>query len=84
MKKLNLLVRLGISAAAGFGALVLAAFVVTLIDLYMTGHGYPSITREVITWDPAGVHMSIGDVGMLSAMVVAAVSIWYLTGLGRD
>lgn len=63
--------------------MVLAAVVITLIDLYMTGHGYGSITREVITWDPAGVHMSIGDIAMLTAMVVAAVSIWYLTGLAR-
>ncbi len=32
MKQLSLLVRLGISAVAGFAALVLAAFVVTLVD----------------------------------------------------
>lgn len=82
MKQLPLLVRLGISAAAGFGALVLAAFIVTVIDLYLTGHGYASITREIVTWDAAGVHMSIGDIGMLAAMILAAVSIWYLFGHG--
>jgi hypothetical protein len=80
--QLSLLVRLGISTAAGIGAAVVAALVITVIELYVSGHGYGSITREVITWDPAGVHLSIGDVGMLIAMIVVAVSTWYLIGHG--
>ena len=82
MTQLSLLIRLGISTAAGIGAAVVAALVITVIDLYVTGHGYGSITREVITWDPAGVHLSIGDVGMLITMIVVAVSTWYLIGHG--
>jgi hypothetical protein len=84
VKQLNLLVRLGISAAAGFAALLIAAFVVTLMELYLTGHGYGSITREVITWEPAGVHMSISDLAMLTAMIVAAVSVWFLLRTAPD
>lgn len=82
MTQLSLLVRLGISTAAGIGAAVVAALVVTVIDLYVTGHGYGSITREVITWVPGGVHLSIGDVGMLFAVIVVSVSTWYFTGRG--
>jgi hypothetical protein len=78
----SLLVRLGISTAAGIGAAVVAALVVTVIDLYVTGHGYGSITREVITWVPGGVHLSIGDVGMLVAVIVVSVSTWYFIGRG--
>lgn len=77
----GLLVRLGISTAAGIGAAVVAALVVTVIDLYVTGHGYGSITREIITWVPGGVHLSIGDLGMLVAMIVVSVATWY--GMGR-
>lgn len=75
-----MLVRLGISAAAGIGAAVVAALIVTVIDLYVTGHGYGSITHEVITLADAGVHLSAGDVAMLITAVVAAISTWYLVG----
>jgi hypothetical protein len=62
------------------GAAIVAALIITVIDVYVTGHGYSSIMREIITWRPAGVHLSIGDVGMLAAVVVVAVSTWYLVG----
>jgi hypothetical protein len=76
------LVRLGISTAAGIGAGVVAVLIVTVLDLYFTGHGYGSITREVITWAPAGVHLSVGDLGMLMTVVVVAVLTWYRAGHG--
>ncbi len=83
MKKRSLVVRLGISASAGIGAAVVAALVITLIDLYVTGHGHGSITREVVTWEPAGVHLSIGDMAMLVAMIVVAASTWHFIGRGE-
>lgn len=57
----------------------MVALVIAVIDLYLTGHGYGSITREVITWDAAGVHLSIGDVTMLIAMTVVAISTWHFS-----
>ena len=54
------------------------AIIVTVIDLYLSGHGYGSITREFITWAPAGVHLSIGDLCMLVTMAVFAVATWFL------
>ena len=80
--QMSLLVRLGMTTAAGIGAAVVTAIVVTATDLYVTGHGYGSITREVITWAPGGVHLSIGDVCMLVAVIVASVSTWHFTGRG--
>lgn len=84
MAVMSQLLRLGISTAAGIGAGVVAALIVTVIDLYLTGHGYGSITREVITWASAGVHLSIGDLGMLATMIVVAALTWYLVGLPRS
>lgn len=72
------MIRLAISAGAGVGAGVAAALLVAVIDLYITGHGYGSITREVITWEPAGVHLSIGDLAMLVTMVGTAGLTGYL------
>jgi hypothetical protein len=77
---MNILVRLGISTAAGIRAAVVAALIVTVVNLYLTGHGYGSITREVITWAQAGVHLSIGDLGMLITAIAVAVSTWHLVG----
>jgi hypothetical protein len=80
MKPPPTLVRLIVSTIAGIGAAVVAAFVVTLIDLYLTGHGHASITREVITWAQAGIHLSIGDVAMLTMLIVVAALTWHLMG----
>ena len=82
MTQPSLPVRLGVSTAAGIGAAVVAALVAAVVDMYLTGHGYGSITREVITWDPGGVHLSIGDVCLLVAAIVAAVSTWHFIGRG--
>ncbi|HEV8520584.1 MAG TPA: hypothetical protein VGQ54_18555 [Burkholderiales bacterium] len=82
MRHLSVLGRLGMSAAAGIGAGVVAAIIITVIDLYITGHGYGSITREIITWATAGVHLSIGDLVMLVAVIAVAGSTWRLVGHG--
>ena len=79
---MNTLTRLGASAAAGLGAAIVAALIVTVVDLYLTGHGHDSITRGVIAWEQAGVDLSIGDVGMLVTAIAAAVSTWYFAGRG--
>jgi hypothetical protein len=82
MKPGNRFVRLGISAAAGIGAAIVTAILVTVIDLYITGQGYGSITREVITWEHAGVHLSIGDLAMLIAGASAAIATSWLVRHG--
>jgi hypothetical protein len=81
---MSVLVRLGIATAAGMAAAVAAALLATLLDLYLTGHGHGSVTREIITWAHAGVHLSIADVGMLVTGIAVAVVTWYLVGHGRE
>ena len=74
--------RLAVSAGAGIAAAVLAAVAITVIDLYLTGHGYDSITREFITWTPADVHLSVGDLVMLFSVIAAAGMTWNVSGRG--
>jgi hypothetical protein len=62
------------------GAGVVAALAVTVIDLFLTGHGHGSLTREVIDWAPAGVHLSIGDLAMLATVLVVAGWTWRRAG----
>jgi hypothetical protein len=78
MRPERMLVRLGISAGAGVAAAIAAALLLTVLDLYLTGHGHPSVTREVITWAHAGVHLSIADLGMLVTGIAVAALTWYL------
>ncbi len=80
---MSMLARLGIATAAGMAAAVAAALLVTVLDLYLTGHGIGSVTRELITLAHAGVHLSIADVGMLMTGIAVAVLTWYLVGHGR-
>ena len=40
--------RFALSAAIGVGAGVAAAIVLAVLELYVTGHGYGSITREIL------------------------------------
>jgi hypothetical protein len=79
---MSVLARLGISTAAGMAAAIAATLLVTVLDLYLTGHGHGSVTREVITWEHAGVHLSIADLGMLMTGIVVAALTWHLASRG--
>ena len=61
---------------------VLSAIIITIADLYLSGHGYSGLTREYVTWSAAEVHLSIGDIIMLGAVLIAATLAWRI--LGRD
>jgi hypothetical protein len=68
--------RIALSVAAGTVALLLAAVVLALIDLYLTGLGYASIRSEHITWDPGGIHLSVADVCVLAVFAISTVFVW--------
>jgi hypothetical protein len=73
---MRILSRLGISAAVGAG--VVAAIAAAVIELYLSGHGDGSITREIISWEPGGVHLSLADLAVLLIVVISAASTWVL------
>jgi hypothetical protein len=75
---MRILSRLGISAAMGVGAGVVAAIAAAVIELYLSGHGHGSITREIISWEPGGVHLSLADLAVLLIVVISAASTWGL------
>jgi len=70
-------IRLGLALGASFGAAVLAAVVLAIVDLYVTGHGQPSLMRPWIDWPEAGVHLSRGDIVMYLAACLAGLGAWY-------
>ena len=75
----RILLRLLLAIVAGAVVAVLSALAVTLVDLYLVGHGRAGLLRESISWPAAGVHLSPGDVVMLSLALLAAVLAWILS-----
>jgi hypothetical protein len=66
-----------VSAGALSGALVAAvvsAVVVAVADIYLTGHGGQSLTRPWIEWGGSAVALSRGDVAVLVAALVGALT----------
>lgn len=74
------LLRLLLTAGAGVAIAVVSAIAITLIDLYLVGHGHAGLLRESISWPAAGVHLSAGDVIVLSLAFLAAAFAWNLSG----
>ena len=61
---------------------LISAIVITIIDIYLSGHGNEGLTREYLTWSAASVHLSIGDIIMLSTALLGATLTW--SHYGRD
>ena len=55
-----------VSGTVAFGCAVLAAIALAVMDIYVTGHGQPSLTRPWISWFGA-VELSRADMLMLLA-----------------
>ena len=79
----NWWVRLLVSLGAGFGVGVLAALVLTVVDLYQAGHGQPLLSRPWLEVSDLGVHLSRADVVFLLAGVLGAWLTWRGTAAGR-
>ena len=79
----RIFLRLLLAVVAGAVVAVLSALAVTLIDLYLVGHGRAGLLRESVSWPAAGVHLSAGDLIMLSLTLLAAVLAWILSGRRR-
>jgi hypothetical protein len=80
----RILIRLLLTMAATFVVAVISAVAVTLVDLYLVGHGRSGLLRESISWPAASVHLSVGDLIMLGLAFLAAAVAWTLSGRFRS
>jgi len=74
--------RIALTLSVGAATCLVSAIIITIVDIYLSGHGDVGLTLEYFTWSAAGVHLSIGDVIMLATAGLAAVLTWGL--YGRD
>jgi hypothetical protein len=77
LRRLSLLVLL--PALAAFAMALLAAIVLAVADIYVTGHGGESLMRTWITWGDA-VRLSRADLIFYAAAIVGGVA-GFLAGL---
>ena len=75
-------VRLLLSFGAGVGSAVVVAIAITIVDLYLAGHGMAPLNAPLVTWPAAGIHLSLADVIFLGAAALAAASTWRRTAAG--
>ncbi len=72
-------VRLLLSFGAGVGSSLVVAIAITIVDLYLTGHGMAPLNAPLVDWPAAGIHLSLADVIFLGAAALAAAITWRYT-----
>jgi hypothetical protein len=75
-------IRLLLSLLAGFGAAIVAAILLAVVDLYLSGHGLRTLGGPWLDWSAAGVHLSRADVLLLVAAGLAAAVAWHGSAAG--
>lgn len=68
--------RLVISLGAGVALGVLVAILLTVLDLYLAGHGRRQLSAPWLDVASLGVHLSLADVLFLGAALLGAVFTW--------
>lgn len=76
--KIEIIRRLVFSTLAALGTMLIVVLVLTIADLYLVGHGYPSINRELLTWPGVGTSMSLADILLLLPGLAAWCVTWFL------
>ena len=74
--------RLLVSLGVGLGVAVLVAMALTVVDLYLAGHGQPRLGRPWLDVEGLNVHLSRADVVFLLAAVLGAAVTWRGTAAG--
>ena len=74
--------RLLVSLGAGLGCAVLVALALTVVDLYLAGHGQRLLSRPWLDFEKLGVHLSRADLVFLLAAVLGAALGWRGTAPG--
>ncbi len=75
-------VRLLLSFGAGVGSALVVAIAITVVDLYLTGHGMAPLNEPLVNWSAGGIHLSLADIIFLGAAALAAAITWRRTATG--
>jgi hypothetical protein len=65
-----------VSLAAGAAFAALVAIALTIVDLYLSGHGLMTLSTPLIKWPTLGIQLSLADVMFLGAAVAGVWITW--------
>ena len=71
-----------VSLGAGLAFGLLVAIALTVVDLYLAGHGRRPLSAPLLDVPPLGIHLSLADVLFLGAAVLGAAITWRRTAGG--
>ena len=72
-------------SVAGLGGFVIAAIVLTILDLYLAGHGLRALSeRRLLDAPQFGIHLSVSDGLALALGGIAALAVVLLTTKRRS
>jgi hypothetical protein len=74
-------IRLLLSFGAGLASAVIVAVAISIVDIYLTGHGMAPLDSPLLDWPGAGIHLSLADVIFLAAAAMAAAITWRRTAV---
>ena len=69
--------------AAGFGAAIIAAIVLAVVDIYLSGHGRPTLGRPWISLFNGALPMSRAEALFYLAFVLCAIAGWQQASRNR-
>lgn len=80
----HLIIRLIVSVCVAISTAFVVALAVTIVDLYLVGHGYPSINREILIWPSGGVSLSPAGIFLLLCTFGAGCATWFFMPRAPD
>lgn len=76
-------IRLSVSLLAGLRGAVVSAVTLTVIDLYLAGHGLRTLNRSWPVWPRAGISLNPAGLVFVVATVVSALVKWRRLAAGN-
>lgn len=64
------------AGGAAFAAAIGSALILTLVDLYLTGHSRPALNRDWISFPSLGIEMSRAAVVMYVVALAVGMGVW--------
>ena len=61
---------------------MVVAIAITIVDLYLAGHGMAPLNAPLVNWPAARIHLSLADMIFLGAAALAAAITWRRTASG--
>ncbi len=74
------LLRFIMACAGAYGTAVFAAICSAIVEMYLTGHGKPSLDLIRFEYPQLGIALRLVDVAVLAASAAGGIAVWFISG----